>query len=781
MDRVEAAVPDGYIQAPASGTGSAALGRISLALFCAGLLSLDGQYDKAERVFEAAHRQARSSSDLAVQFYLPRIDLMAAQRGLSAGDLGEARRQAEAALDHAHGLSAIFDKYLRAMKRQSEDETGYGDEEGSARRDADVAESRAVLAGIVASLDVAAHGLLANIYEQSRPPDWARAEREAAAAEDAAASLPPALSLFGSALAAAQVQHAYTLEGLKRYDAALQLIRKAMHQSAGPPQGLGSGDAALFATMQTLIAKASGNTISADVIRAVALFGVGGAAPSPDIAAELFETIQVLHENNVGDIARTLTAKLATGSDAFAALLREREDRLAKVTGALTNGNAIDLMNDVASGGSAGVVPDIQRIADIDRVLQESYANYADFIQPAPLSVAEAQSILKSDEHIVIYFETFNVLNAAVIGKTGAPVILQSIAWTADATRLATALRQSLTAPGRGDTAPFDAKSAQQLEGLVFAPVAKFIPKGDKVLLMPDAALASVPFETFLEGPPVDLSDRGLARAPWLGNDYRFATLPSIAALRALRRYAPRSEGRQPFLGFGDPQLLDHGGRDLRGGFSALPGTRRELETDAKIEGAGSDALYLGDKFTKAVLRDLDSRGVLRDARIVAFASHTGWFETPQSTASAAPLPGGGEARAPTRSLAIVLTPVGTEAANDEGYLTIGDIAKLSLDADWVVLSACNTAADDGSPNALPLSGLARAFFHAKARALLVSHWELDDNAAAALTPVVLKDYAASHSRAGALAQAEASIRAEPGFGHPYFWAPFVVVGDPGD
>src|SRR5205814_9386425 len=82
-------------------------------------------------------------------------------------------------------------------------------------------------------------------------------------------------------------------------------------------------------------------------------------------------------------------------------------------------------------------------------------------------------------------------------------------------------------------------------------------------------------------------------------------------------------------------------------------------------------------------------------------------------------------------SLALTLPKQPTEL--DDGLLTASEVAQLKLNADWVVLSACNTAAGD-KPGAEALSGLARAFFYAGARALLVSHWSVDSEAATRLT-----------------------------------------------
>ena len=119
----------------------------------------------------------------------------------------------------------------------------------------------------------------------------------------------------------------------------------------------------------------------------------------------------------------------------------------------------------------------------------------------------------------------------------------------------------------------------------------------------------------------------------------------------------------------------------------------------------------------------------------------------------------------------------------DDGLLTASEIAQLKLDADWVVLSACNTAAED-KPGAEALSGLARAFFYSGARSLIVSHWNVDDEAAAKLMIGTFRAFSrdAKLSHAEALRQsilamidtAKSDVEADP-----RLWGPFVVVGEP--
>ena len=109
-------------------------------------------------------------------------------------------------------------------------------------------------------------------------------------------------------------------------------------------------------------------------------------------------------------------------------------------------------------------------------------------------------------------------------------------------------------------------------------------------------------------------------------------------------------------------------------------------------------------------------------------------------------------------------------------------MAQLKLNAGWVILSGCNTAAADGTPGARGLSGLAKAFFYAGSRALLVSHWPVVSDAAVALTTRMLAVAKTGLTRAEAHRQAMmAMIDTGPvQNAHPALWAPFVVVGEGG-
>src|SRR5215469_12426262 len=145
----------------------------------------------------------------------------------------------------------------------------------------------------------------------------------------------------------------------------------------------------------------------------------------------------------------------------------------------------------------------------------------------------------------------------------------------------------------------------------------------------------------------------------------------------------------------------------------ALPETADELRSIARLLGASDTDVLLGERASEPVLRQTP----LDDYRVVEFATHG---------LLAGDLPGLAEP-------ALVLTPPPKAAPDNDGLLTASEIATLKFNADWVVLSACNTAGADETPDAGGLSGLAKAFFYAGARSVLVSHWSVPSAATVAL------------------------------------------------
>jgi CHAT domain-containing protein len=123
----------------------------------------------------------------------------------------------------------------------------------------------------------------------------------------------------------------------------------------------------------------------------------------------------------------------------------------------------------------------------------------------------------------------------------------------------------------------------------------------------------------------------------------------------------------------------------------------------------------------------------------------------------------------------------GNSNPNESPLLTLEDVLSLKLNADWVVLSACNTAGADGKAEEA-LSGLARGFFFAGSRSLLVTHWSVESESAMQLTTQTFAAYQKDPAirRAEALRQGMLSTMKSPNYGHPAFWAPYALVGEGG-
>ena len=132
---------------------------------------------------------------------------------------------------------------------------------------------------------------------------------------------------------------------------------------------------------------------------------------------------------------------------------------------------------------------------------------------------------------------------------------------------------------------------------------------------------------------------------------------------------------------------------------------------------------------------------------------------------------------------ALVLSIPDEPSEDDDGLLRASDVAMLKMNADFVVLSACNTAAAD-KPGAEALSGLARAFFYAGARSLIVSNWDVDSESTVALMTglfdALKNDPHLTHAEALRLSMLRMMDNpSSPEWSQPKFWAPFVVVGEP--
>jgi CHAT domain-containing protein len=357
-------------------------------------------------------------------------------------------------------------------------------------------------------------------------------------------------------------------------------------------------------------------------------------------------------------------------------------------------------------------------------------------------------------------------------------------------------LRDTLDVAGYGAKAPrFNAQVSHKLYSELIDPHSFSLKGKNRLIVSASGPLARIPFSVLLETPWTENDYRS---APWLGKRFAVSYAPSPASwMSSLSTTA--SNKASTLLAWGDP-LYKFGGEKISSATSInrsgeivrstalkrnapvrdltqplvdvvvydtlppLPETREEVKKLAEVLGGNPESdLILGDQATRASVLKASESGELVKRGIVVFATHgliSG--DLPNLTQPA-------------------LAMAGTSGEDESPLLTLDDVLSLKMNADWVVLSACNTAAADGKAQEA-LSGLARGFFYAGSRSLLVTHWSVESDSAMRLTTETFKAYKENPSltRAEALQKARLIVMNEKKYSHPAFWAPYVLVGEGG-
>ncbi len=413
--------------------------------------------------------------------------------------------------------------------------------------------------------------------------------------------------------------------------------------------------------------------------------------------------------------------------------------------------------------------------------LKNEFPEYVELTNPKPVSLADIKALLQKDEALVLVVaedeKTFTwvvrrdraVWNVLDLSELELEKVVKKLRAGLDP--------EAITAKGLPD---FDTEEAARLYRLLIEPSVASLDGAEHLFIVTDGALLSIPFSIMVKENDKTHAHQSYREANWLGKEYAFSYLPSVSSFKALRELGAKKRGIVPFVGFGDPVLGNQNGElrvdtvydkkgsgraNLRGirRLAALPETAEELRQMAQILGAPAEAVNLRGAAREIRLKQMD----LSVADVIAFATHgliSGDFEF-------------------LGEPALVLTPPDRVTEEDDGLLTAGEISMLNLNAEWVVLSACNTAASDGSPGGEGFSGLAKAFFYAGARSLLVSHWPVESNVAMKMTTSLFRNLKRQPEidKAEALRQTKIALienEIETDYAHPLFWAPFVVVGD---
>jgi CHAT domain-containing protein len=542
----------------------------------------------------------------------------------------------------------------------------------------------------------------------------------------------------------------------------------------------------------------------------LAAAGRAGLEPLPALGHEGFEIAQWAGQSSAGAAVQQMALRFASGDSALAALVRENQDLAAAWRGqdkalvaALSKPEA--QQNPAEKDRLRKQIAETERkLAANEARLDKEFPDYAALAKPKPLAVDDAQKLLHPNEALVFILPgdkesyVFALTRDAFDWQT-IPFGKQALAEKVSAFRHGLDVDELNKSVAAGKPELFDLDLAQELYASLLGPADALIKDKRHLLIVPSGPLTELPFHLLVtqkfEGAAKDSSVFGPYRdAAWLIKRQAVAILPSVPSLKALRFSARTDAGAKPLIGFGDPLFraeeniaFDSGKQGARiqvasrstSGYAdywqgaeldrarlaevpPLPDTADELKAVAKTLGAPLSDIYLRKDASETNVKCAP----LADYRVVYFATHA---------LVAGDIKGLGE---PALLLSVPKKPNDF----DDGLLTASEVAQLKLNADWVVLSACNTAAGD-KPGAEALSGLARAFFYAGARALLVSHWAVDSKAATRLTTSTFDNLTSDP----AIGRAEALRRAmlaymndpsEPRNPYPAYWAPFAVVGE---
>ena len=418
----------------------------------------------------------------------------------------------------------------------------------------------------------------------------------------------------------------------------------------------------------------------------------------------------------------------------------------------------------------------------------QQFPAYADLVTPTTAKPEQLRRLLVPGEALLVVHPTDSATLVWLLGADGRSGFTASRLTQGQLIVRVAELRRMLDlgAAPAGQRPELKPTALHALYLDLFGPLDATLRDVRSLIVAGTGALASLPISALITEAPLP----GAAPA-WLVRRMSVTQIPSPAALQALRRAAPPAPAARAMMGFGDP-LFDLGkasapakaglpeatraraaaasGKaaryDAEWGFRyaevpPLPETRGELQALAQALGADPRTdLVLGAQATRQSVLGAD----LSDRRVVAFATH-------------GLMPG---------ELPGISKPALAMAANaddrESPLLELDDVLNLRLNAQWVLLSACNTAA--GEQGGAAMSGLVRGFFFAGARSVLATHWAVETESAAALSVATFRNQARGNpSRADSLRQAQlALIDGQVGAGrwtHPYYWAPYALFGDP--
>jgi CHAT domain-containing protein len=546
---------------------------------------------------------------------------------------------------------------------------------------------------------------------------------------------------------------------------------------------------------------------------------------SNDVAVETFGLADAVRGHAVQQALADSSARMVARDTALAELVRTEQDRAKQISaelGALNN--LLALPSDQRDGQNVSAInAEIEKLRAERKTAQQQikqrFPAYANLVDPKPPTVDEIKAALRPGEALLSFYLGQDRSFVWAVPKEG-PVAFAAVPATApELEAIVRRLRKSLEPQVATiqEIPPFDLTRAYQLYGTLLKPVEAGWLNSKSLIVVTNGALGELPLGLLPTAPSqVDPKATplfaGYQDVPWLARTHAVTVVPSVSALVTLRHLPAGAPSRDKLIGFGDPYFNTRDAAEaekesaemevaaadtatesavtrgvplrLRAAphtedvdtaelamLPRLPDTRAELMAMAKaLDVDPGKALYLGKDANEQNVETMD----LSHYRIVAFATH-------------GLLPGDIDG---LTQPALALTAPEIASVKGNGLLTMEKILALKLDADWVVLSACNTAAGAGA-GAEAASGLGSAFFYAGTRSLLVTNWSVHSASARELISDVFRRQSAdqSLSRSEALRRAMMALLDGAGYtdsegkmlfsyAHPLFWAPYSIIGD---
>jgi len=436
-----------------------------------------------------------------------------------------------------------------------------------------------------------------------------------------------------------------------------------------------------------------------------------------------------------------------------------------------------------------------ERLKQLKLEMAARFPRYADLRSPRMVKITEVQDLLKSNEALISYFVTKNQVVAFVITPKAVHMIplfpdreeARNLIWKL---RSEFARMESLAS-----LLEWNPEVPHKLYKEIFKEVEKLLVADSTVFIAGDDALYTIPFEALVRG--YDQKAFAAMRQQtiqktmpyfseyslldYLGDHFNFSYIPSAGVLRSLRVLGKRSGAtwKENLIAFADPQFsasekkdasVPEGSRrmwrELKSstgitGIARLPETAEEASSVASILG-GKHRIYLRDKASEATLYKQDCS----QTRYILFSTHGMLGGDFQNIAE------------PALVLSLVNNPPGYD-----GFLTMSEVLGLKLNADLAALSACNTAGEAREArNGEGFSGLTRSFMYAGARTLVVSHWPVMSLSTVEFMKGFFANLKSGMTKPQAMRASQKKLRTvvrdSIQYAHPYFWSPFVLVGE---